>query len=597
MFSFIKTSLAVFGFLVLFIIGAIVALVYQIPTGVMSKPQKIILTLDFKQPVSERKDRSPIDIINNDTSIVLLDVIRAIEAASKDDSVKGIVALFGSEQPSMTTVQEILPALRKFRDTGKFSYAFGTSFGDFGTGSRSYMLASVFDNIWLQPVGTVSLTGMGLFAPFAKEAFEKVGVVPDFMQREEYKNVMDFAQMTEFSPHVREELTGVLYSLSNQLAHGISLNRRKDIDGVKSLMKEGPFIDEDALANGLITKLAYYDELEEEVKKQAGGDAGYIDASTYLSFVKSDALLQDVKKGASGTKVALIYALGNIVEGDKGAFNSDRVANSQDIAEAFRQAEEDDEIRAVVFRIDSPGGSPVASETIRRAVKNVQKKKKPVIVSMGETAGSGGYWIAMDADKIVANGATITGSIGVVAGKFAAEEGLKKIGVSIDEITMSSNAGMWNMFRTFSEEQKNKVNALLDKTYDVFVKGVSEGRKIPMSKMPSIAKGRIFTGEQALKVGLIDAVGGYDAAFKAVRDVLGLDANAKLSFTVLPAEPSQFEKILKLLKEFSADADKFSSFMKSASLFSFLSKTPIVQNTALISQEPVLAVMGGVYYE
>jgi protease-4 len=231
------------------------------------------------------------------------------------------------------------------------------------------------------------------------------------------------------------------------------------------------------------------------------------------------------------------------------------------ISEAFHDAAEADDVKAIVFRIDSPGGSPEASETIRRALLEAQKKGKPVIVSMGEVAASGGYWVAMNADRIIAEPATLTGSIGVFAGKFTVGGLTQKIGVNLETLKTTDSAGMWSMTDEFTPPQLARVNALLDNTYQAFKKNVSDARKIPIEKMPDIAKGRVWTGEQALPIGLVDALGGYRQALDAVREKLKLGKDAPLALEPYPPPETPYDRVLKFMKNFGVDSAAFIPFL------------------------------------
>ena len=547
MLKFLTRFFAVIGFLVVgaAVLGGLIATHMQNHGD--PEPAKVVLTLDFDRPIAESPDSSPLQLAMQDEPLILLDVLRAIDRAKNDPRVKGIAARFGTEQPVLAHAQEIRAALARFRAGGKFTYAFGSDFGEFGLGNRAYYLASAFENIWLQPVGTVSLTGVAMQAPFAKTALDKLGVTADFMQRD------------GFSPAVKTEMQGMIEDLSDQIAAGIAESRKWDAAHIKDVMTRGPYTDEEALQEGLVTRLAYADELEDELDQKAGKDTARVDVETYLGYAEDKG---DAKKE---TSVALIHGAGLIT--DKafagGDLAGEPVMGADEIAAAFDDAAADDSVKAILFRIDSPGGSPAASETIRRAMIHAQKKGKPVIVSMGEVAASGGYWIAMNGDRIIADPGTLTGSIGVVAGKFAANGLLQKIGVSVDGVSTAPNAGMWMMDAPFTPVQRARVNALLDNSYHTFIADVSAARKIPMDKMPNIAKGRVWTGAQAVKIGLVDDLGGYDTALGAIRKKLALDENAPIALEEFPLPPTLTERTLKLLRRLGAESALLSSSVSS----------------------------------
>ena len=554
MLKFVTRFLAVIGFLVVALIATGVLLA-TLGARLEPEPDAVVLTLDFTHPIVEQNDSSPFDLALEEEPVVLLDILHAVDRAAGDPHVKGLVARFGTEQPSLAQAEEIRAALERFRKSGKFTYAFGTDFGEFGLGSKAYFLASAFDNIWLQPVGTVSLTGVALQSPFGKTALDKIGITADFMQREEYKSFMEVGQRDNFSPLVKVEMQKLVENLSNQIAKGIADSRKWDIGHVKDLMARGPYTDQEALQEGLVTKLAYADELNDEIDRKAGTDAKQADVDDYLGYADSSK-----GKAQAETKIALIYGTGLIMDEDSGSgLTGEHVMGADKISGAFDDAADDDDVKAILFRVDSPGGSPAASETIRRAMIHAQKKGKPVIVSMGEYAASGGYWIAMNGDKIIAEPATLTGSIGVVAGKFATGGLLQKLGVSVDGVSTSENAEMWSAATTFTPAQRARVNALLDNTYHSFLSDVSAARKIPMEKMPDIAKGRVWTGDQAVKIGLVDDLGGYDVALASVRKALKLDEKALLAIENFPAQPTPGERVLKFMKRIGAESALMSS--------------------------------------
>ncbi len=549
MLRFLVHFFAVIGFLVAVSSAWLATVVFQ---GAKKEiePEKVILTLDFTRPVVERNIPLPFAIGIDGEPLVLFDVLSAIHNAAEDPRVKGIAATFGSEQMALAHAQEIASAIAAFKKKGKFTYAYGTDFGGFGFGSKAYYLASAFQSVWLQPEGTIGLTGVSVEMPFAKTALDKIGVTADFMQREEYKSFMEFAQRDGFSAPVKAEMQGVVDNISTQIAGGISANRKWDIDRVKDLMARGPFTDLEAAQQGLITRQAYSDEFEAELVRKAGADAEKIDCERYLGFV------DEKLPAGEQAYVALIHADGVIMEKafDGADLFGERVVGADVIAQAFDDAVKDDDIRAIIFRIDSPGGAPAASETIRHAVVHAQAKGKPVIVSMGATAASGGYWIAMNGARIIANPATLTGSIGVLSGKFTVSGLMHKLGISSDRVSSSDNAGMWNPMAPFSSAQRARVNTLLDSIYSSFVKKVGEARKIPSEKMADIAKGHVYTGEQALKIGLVDELGGYYEAMKAVRKELQLDPGAELILEAYPVPPTPLERMIKIFRRLGAES-------------------------------------------
>ncbi|HAX91159.1 MAG TPA: signal peptide peptidase SppA, partial [Rhodospirillaceae bacterium] len=510
-------------------------------------PKEMILTLDFTAPVVEQVQDFRLSLpalLEEGGETPLLHIIRALENAKDDPKVKGVIAKFGSEPIDLVHVQEIAMALDHFRASGKFTYAFATSYGDFGPGSGLYSLASHFENIWLQPIGAVAYSAASIEAPFGKSALEKFGVQTDFMRREDYKSVMENVTRDSFSAPVRANMESMLSSLNGQIARIVAMGRRIDIGKSTSLMAGGPYTANEALAAGLVTKLGYVDEITKEVEEKAGKDAEPVDPAYYLYVYN-----QNRKDEAKGT-IAVIYGEGMITDTPaEGPYRlaEDGMIDTASIVGAFDDASKDKDVKAILFRVNSPGGSPVASETIRRALIKAKESKKPIYVSMGSVAASGGYWIAMNADYIVANPATITGSIGVVAGKFVLGEMFDKLGVKFDTISSDGRAGMWSPRTPFDTKGRERMNAMLDETYKAFTDNVSAARKIAPEKMPDVAKGRVFTGEQAFKVGLIDEIGGMDSTILALKKELKLKPTDRVYLQQFPPPETPETLVIRML--------------------------------------------------
>ncbi len=548
MFRFITRVFALVGFLVtLSIVGGTVLLVREQKPE--PEPDSVVLVLDFDQPIIEQSEASPIDLALHEDSTVLIDMLAAINKAKDDPHVKGLVGKFGSEEPSLAQAQELSAAIKAFKASGKFAFAFGTDYGEFGMGNRAYYLASVFDTIWLQPVGSVGITGLAIQEPFAKSALEKIGISADFMQREEYKSFMDMATRDDFAPPVKANMQELINDLADQEAHGIADNRGWEFARAKDAMGKGPYTDDEALKAGLITNIGYADQVDKVIQDKAGADVKDLSVGDYLVATAPH-------NPKAKAKVALIRGTGLITDHDGGAdgITGEKIMGADTIAGAFDDAAHDKDIQAILFRIDSPGGSPEASETIRRAMIHAQSLGKPVYVSMGETAASGGYWVSMNADHIVADPGTLTGSIGVLAGKFTGAGLLQKVGVNIGTVRTADNAGMWSPVEPFTPAQRERVNALLDNSYRTFTKNVSDARKIPFEKMPDIAKGRVWTGAQAQKLGLVDELGGYDTTIAALRKKLNLAETDHVDLLPFPQPESPVERVMKLLKSFGVEA-------------------------------------------
>lgn len=558
--KFFIGAFAVFGLIACLLVGGGVWFANSRIHKAPKPPEKIVLVLDFKQELTEHDDgvpdiRSLLNIVTKESRgrTNLHDVVQALHRGSKDPRVVGAVGLFGANLPHLAQAQEIRAALEKFRAAGKFTTAFSTSYGEFGPGNNAYYMASAFEKIWLQPVGNLGLSGMRMENPFGRAVLDKLGIKPAFVQREEYKTAMAFVTEDKMPPAMREEMQSILTGLSNQVSNGIAASRGMKPDEVKSLMAKGPYTAKEALALKLIDKIGYADEIENWIDTTHGKKTAKLRPGTYLHVPEP---LNDGKPVAPAkpkATVALIVGEGEIVEEESGPSplsGGERGMDTREIVSAFHDAVEDKDIKLIIFRVDSPGGSPTASETIRRAVIRAKAQGKKVIVSMGQMAGSGGYWIAMDADRIIANPATLTGSIGVLSGKVDLSGLYEKIGVNWDILqTGEDYSGMWSSTHSYTPEEKARLDVLIDDAYDSFRDNVSAARKIPKEKMPDVSKGRVFTGEQALQLGLVDELGGLRAAIDYAKTSLGLKPDDLIALHSFPKQVSTAERLRDVIKD------------------------------------------------
>lgn len=560
-------------------------------------PESMVLAIDFDDKIVESltdfRASLPKLIYGDEEETPLLHILRALELAKNDPKIKGVMARFGSERPDMVHAQEIVAALDAFRATGKFSYVYAPSYGDFGQGGSIYSLASHFDNIWLQPIGAVALSPLSIEAPFGKTALGKLGVETDFMRREDFKSVMENVSRDSFSPPVKANMLSMLSNLSEQMAKSIADGRKIEITKARDIVANGPYTSQEALKLGLVTKLAYADEFYAELEKVAGKDTDAVGPTSYLYYY-GKAHNQKPK-----ARIAVIYADGLITDNPpKGPSRvaNDEVIDTQDVVDGLEAAAEDKEVKAILLRVNSPGGSPVASETIRRAVIKAKESKKPVFVSMGRVAASGGYWIAMNADRIIADPATITGSIGVVAGKFVLGGLFDKLGVKWDTVSETNTTNMWSIRLPFNDKGRARINTMLDETYDAFTKNVAEARNIPLEKMPEIAKGRVFTGEQALAIGLVDEIGGMNVALEALKKQLNLKPEDKISLYQFPAPETPSSLILRILHNLKSKGLAFGDFDQLQQIKSMLSPylQTLLDDNVISAKLPPYFAIGGI---
>ncbi|HBR70048.1 MAG TPA: signal peptide peptidase SppA [Rhodospirillaceae bacterium] len=480
------------------------------------------------------------------------ELVEAIDAAAKDKRVQGMLARMESGSFSTAHVQELRAAIKAFREAGKFAYIYSPSYGEAGGGLGRYYLASAFEEIWMQPLGVVSVGGISAEIPYFKDTLDKIGVGTNFYQRKEYKTAYESISHSEITPANKEMLNALIGDIRHEITADVAKDLGTSTERFEKLVDKGLFTAREAEEEGLIHYADYADELVEIIKELVTGDPEaddslFVDIGHYAQVMNvngREGLLAQTMH-SDNPKVALIYAVGAIMPDKSGS----GVAAAEEIAPALLDAADDDSISAVVLRIDSPGGSPTASESILRAVERVKEKGKPVIVSMGPTAASGGYWIAASADRIFVLPTTITGSIGVLGGKFYMRDLWEKLGVNWETIKWGENAGMWSINTPFSETESERMNAMLDQIYDAFLDRVAKGRKMKKEDVDKIAKGRVWSGRAAIKIGLADEVGGLTDALDYAANMAGFQSRASVTVEVLPRPKTTVEQIIELLNQ------------------------------------------------
>jgi protease IV len=529
--------LAVIGGLVILgcFVGLMVFALFRAGKG--GVPPKTILEVDLEQGIIEDVPDDPVAAFTLKDTPVMRDVVEALEKAGDDDRVTGLVARVGAAPLGMAQLQELRNAVLAFRAKKKPAVAFAETFGEFGPGGGSYYLATAFDEIWLQPSGDIGLTGVILESPFLRGTLDKLGVKPRMDHRYEYKNAMNFYTDKKYDPYYKEAMEKLMTSWFSQLTKGISESRHLTQAQVVSLVDKGPFLGKEAQEAGLVDGLAYRDEVYAKVKKKAGEGAKFLYLDEYLSRAG--------RPHSSGKTIALIYGVGAVARGDGGysPFSGEEVMGSDHVTAAFREAVKDSSVKAILFRVDSPGGSYVASDAIWRETVRAKKAGKPVVVSMGNLAGSGGYFVAMAADKIVAQPGTITASIGVLGGKMLTSDFWDKVGLSWDNVHSSTNSTFWTGTHDYSSSEWGRFQAWLDRVYADFTGKVAQGRNLPKEKVLQIAKGRIWTGEDAKGLGLVDELGGFPEALRLAKKAAKIPDKEEVNLKVFPPKKSPFQML------------------------------------------------------
>jgi protease-4 len=489
---------------------------------------QLILELDLTEGIAEEPPSDVLSAVLTMRRPRLADVLDGLRRARADDKVHSLVVKIGGRRIGLARVQELHAAITEFRRSGKTTVAWGETFGEFSPGNAAYYLATAFDRIWLQPSGDVGLTGLSLEQWFYRGALDKLGLEYEVGKRYEYKSAADGLTEEGFTGPAREALEQLASSLTGQLTAAVAERLAVPPAQARELIDNGPYIAEEALERRLVDALGYRDEVYDEVRKSAGTGSHLL----YLGrYHRSRSLAERARRlpEPAENAVALIHASGPIRRGRSGRGPlSGGAMGSDTVSAALRTAAADRRVRAIVLRVNSPGGSYVASDTIWREVVRARQAGTPVVASMGDVAASGGYFIAMAADAIVAQPGTVTGSIGVLTGKPVTASLLERVGITTDSVTEGAHADMFTTTRPFSKEEWSKINSWLDRIYADFTGKVASGRNMTQAQVHEIARGRVWTGADAAANGLVDHLGGLDDAVALARRKAMLPDSAPL---------------------------------------------------------------------
>ncbi len=488
----------------------------------------LILELDLTEGIAEEPPADPVSAVLTMRRTRLADVLDGLRRARTDDRVRALIVKVGGRGIGLAQVQELRTAVQEFARSGKLTVAWAETFGDFSPGNVPYYLATAFDRIYLQPSGDVGLTGISMENWFYRGAMDKLGIDFQVGKRHEYKSAAERLTEHGFTEPAREAMQRLATSIVEQITEAIGQRLEVPVREARALVDRGPFLADEALDARLVDALGYRDEVYAEVRKEVGPDAYLL----YLSrYQRSRALAQRARKlpNPGEDVIALIYATGPIRRGrsGRGPLASGSMG-SDTMTAALRAAAADHRARAIVLRVNSPGGSYVASDSIWREVVRAREAGTPVLVSMGDVAASGGYFIAMAADAIVAEPGTVTGSIGVLAGKPVLNGLLQRAGVSTDSVREGAHADMFATSHPFSEDEWSRVNTWLDRIYADFTGKVAAGRGMSAEQVHELARGRVWSGADAADNGLVDELGGLATAVALARQKAGLPDSAPL---------------------------------------------------------------------
>jgi len=498
----------------------------------------LLLELDLTHPLLEVEPEDPIAKLRSRNRPRLKSVLRTLYDAGNDPRVVGLIAKVGNPAMPLAQAQEIRDAVRAFAASGKPTFAWAETYGENTPASVTYFLASGFGEVWLQPSGEVNLLGVAMETRFLRGLLDKLGVVPELGQRYEYKNAADRILRTEMSDAHREAYDRLAASAWEQIVAGVAEARGLTAEAVQEIADRAPVSAADAVTAGLVDHVGYRDEVYAAARRAASkdGDVALLFADKWSKPEKPVAKVVRQVRARKTAAVALVEGHGGIAIGRSRRSAQGQVMGSDTVAAQLRAAVRDDNVKAIVFRVDSPGGSYVASDTIWREVVCAREAGKPVVVSMGSVAGSGGYFVACPADVIVAQPGTLTGSIGVLGGKAVIAGLTDKVGLSYDSVQRGEHARMYSTHEPFSDSERERLDAFLDAVYVDFTTKVAQGRGMTREAVHEVARGRVWTGADARENGLVDELGGLRDALRIARRraALGDDAPLRPAVSVPP---------------------------------------------------------------
>ncbi|OBJ60466.1 signal peptide peptidase SppA [Mycobacterium sp. 1423905.2] len=510
-------------------------------------PNGCVLELDLRSVPPESTGFDPLAIVTGGgRAMALRDAVAALHRAAEDPRVAGLIARVQLSAAPVGAVQELREAISAFTAV-KPSLAWAETY----PGTLSYYLASAFGEVWMQPSGSVGLIGFASNALFLRDALEKAGIEAQFIARGEYKSAANLFTEDGFTEAHREAVTRMLESLQEQVWQAVAETRHISRDSLDGLANRAPLLRDDAVAAGLVNTIGFRDEAYVRMAKLVGVEedsAKSIDPDEkpprmYLSRYANTARprlappVPAMPGRRSKPTIAVVSVEGTIVSGRGGPQFlplGPSSSGGDTVAAALREVAADDSVSAIVLRVDSPGGSVTASETIWREVKKARDRGKPVVASMGSVAASGGYYVSMGADAIVANPGTITGSIGVITGKLIVRDLKDRLGVRSDTVRTNANADAWSIDAPFTPEQQAHREAEADLIYTDFVERVAQGRNLTTEAVDAVARGRVWTGADAKERGLVDELGGFRTAVRCAKVLAGLDEDTEVRVVGYP---------------------------------------------------------------
>lgn len=528
---------ATIGALTLLTIGglAVAAMIWIPSSSNRALPGSMVVSLDLR--------RLPPEMVSTDLlgglwrgSRDMTDTLETLWRAADDSRVKGLFVEIGDEQGGLARVQELRDAILRLRAKGKFAVGFAESLGASGERFGDYYLASALDEIWLQPSGSFGVAGIAIETPFLKTGLDRLGVQIEGGKRHEYKSAPDSFTEKGFTTPARRNLQRLIDSLYEQFIADVAGERKLEPAKLRQLVDSAPFGPRRALDENLVDRLGY---------RADAWDAAWQRAST-RNTVSLDDYAAEAPRRSAGSTIALVRASGAIVSGraSDSPFDEESLANAEDVVDALESAASARDVKAIVFRIDSPGGTYPAADAMADAVARARASGKPVVVSMGDVAASGGYLAAVRADAIVAQATTITGSIGVFGMWPVAADLLKSLGISVERLQAGTNAGLYSTFQPPTVAQRAAIERELDTIYAAFTSQVRDARKLDGARLDDAARGRVFSGSDAKQAGLVDELGGLAAAIDLAKAKSGIAREASIELRRFPLEGNRWQKLL-----------------------------------------------------
>ena len=496
-----------------------------------------VLALRISGPLPDYVPDDPIRRIFGGQPQSLSSLLAQFRKAKTDKRITAVMLEIDESSAGWAKAEEIRGAIQDFRTSGKPVYAYL----EYGM-NKDYYIATACDKVFVPPPGELFINGLAADVMFFRGSLDKLGIYPDIYQIGKYKSAGDTFTQKQMSDAHREFINSLLDDLYGRYIDGIAKARNKSSDDIKALIDNSPYNAAQAKEAGLIDGALYHDEVEKELKKRLG----YKD-SDELHIAKGSDYRQISQESLGlnkGEKIAIVYAAGDITSG-KSQFggNGEETIGSDSLAKTLEEARNDQSIKAIILRVDSPGGSGLASDIIWRAIESA-KEKKPVVVSMSDVAASGGYYIACGANKIVAEPSTITGSIGVVGGKPVVKGLYDWLGITNEYVMRGKNAGMFRETEKFNDSERKKFEEFLNSTYEDFITKVGKGRNRDKKDIDAIGQGRVWTGQQGKDRGLVDEYGGLDRAIEVAKQLAKIPADRGIQRIIMPKPPTFFEQLM-----------------------------------------------------